>query len=339
MTPCDPDSPFWCYKVNKPAAYWFLVAYLLNTIGHVYQARRYRAKYAIPLIIGSTCTTIGFAFKIWSSYYPKVLGAWIAAVILLFVAPPIYSAADYFIFAKTLQVFLFMEHYIPSQAPMHPRRVVTTFVAADSLCETLMGLGVGQVVHHEDPRRVRIGSGIIKVLSTSAPPSCDTHKYEAGLVLQIVLFLLFVVVAVRFHSNTHKAKLAGRWTTVLYVLYTSAFVISVRCLYRVVEYWMGTTSPLYRLEVYFQIFEASLMLINVLVLNIWHPGRYLPKSNKVFLNENGQEESTERGGWEDNRPFIHTLVDPFNIRGLLRERREKKKAEFHQLTERTQISE
>jgi len=45
----------------------------------------------------------------------------------------------------------------------------------------------------------------------------------------------------------------ARWTTVLYVLYTSAFAISVRCLYRSVEYWMGITGPIYRNEAYFQV--------------------------------------------------------------------------------------
>jgi hypothetical protein len=61
-------------------------------------------------------------------------------------------------------------------------------------------------------------------------------------------------------------------------------------------------------------------LINVLVLNIWHPTRFLPKSDKIFLNENNQEEESERGGWEDKRPFLVTLIDPFDIRGLIRNR-------------------
>lgn len=51
-----------------------------------------------------------------------------------------------------------------------------------------------------------------------------------------------------------------RWTTVLPVLYTSAACISIRCLYRSVEYWMGVTGTIYRHEVYFQVFEASLMV-------------------------------------------------------------------------------
>jgi hypothetical protein len=57
-------------------------------------------------------------------------------------------------------------HYVPSQAPMHPGRVVTTFVAADGLCEILMSVGVGQIVNYKNPTKVRIGGGLIKVRST-----------------------------------------------------------------------------------------------------------------------------------------------------------------------------
>lgn len=46
---------------------------------------------------------------------------------------------------------------------MHPGRVVTTFVAADGLCELLMGTGVGQIVNYDKPIRVAIGGGLIKV--------------------------------------------------------------------------------------------------------------------------------------------------------------------------------
>ena len=99
---------------------------------------------------------VGFAFKVWASRDTDNLGAWITSTVLLFVAPPIYAAADYFIFARTL-------HYVPSYAPMNPSRVVTTFVAADALCEILNSTGIGQVVNYDNPLKVRIGSGLIKV--------------------------------------------------------------------------------------------------------------------------------------------------------------------------------
>jgi hypothetical protein len=46
---------------------------------------------------------------------------------------------------------------------MNPGRVVTTFVAADGICEMLMGTGVGQVVNYDNPTKVTIGGALIKV--------------------------------------------------------------------------------------------------------------------------------------------------------------------------------
>ena len=52
---------------------------------------------------------------------------------------------------------------MPSYAPMNPHRVVTTFVAADALCEMLNSTGIGQLVNYDNPLKVRIGSGLIRV--------------------------------------------------------------------------------------------------------------------------------------------------------------------------------
>lgn len=46
---------------------------------------------------------------------------------------------------------------------MNPSRVVTTFVAADGLCEILSSTGIGQIVNYDNPVKVRIGGGLIKV--------------------------------------------------------------------------------------------------------------------------------------------------------------------------------
>ncbi len=84
---------------------------------------------------------------------------------------------------------------------------------------------------------------------------------------------------------------------------------------------MDLTNPL-------QVFEASLMYVNVLILNLFHPGRFLPKSNKSYLDAKGQEVESagDRGGWDDDRPWYITLFDPFNIQGLARDYQERKDA-------------
>jgi hypothetical protein len=79
-------------------------------------------------------------------------------------------------------------------------------------------------------------------------------------------------------------------------------LILIRCVYRVVENTgntsvnlknpqeLKTLSPLERYEWYFYVFESATMLANSLLWNIWHPGRYLPENNKIFLAEDGQTE-------------------------------------------------
>ncbi len=69
-------------------------------------------------------------------------------------------------------------HYVPSQAPMHPGRVVTTFVAVDGFCEMLMSTGVGQIVNYNNPTKVRIGGGLIKVrLNVLSSPLNPVHVH------------------------------------------------------------------------------------------------------------------------------------------------------------------
>ena len=138
------------------------------------------------------------------------------------------------------------------------------------------------------------------------------------------------------------------WMTIVYVPYASSFLISVRCIYRIVEFFEGVTGTIYRTEAYFhvsyiflhlcmdltnplQVFEAALMYLNILIFNLFHPGRFLPKSNRFYLDANGQEveSANDRGGWDDNRPWYTTLFDPFNVQGLIHRYKERRAAKQH----------
>ena len=80
------------------------------------------------------------------------------------------------------------------------------------------------------------------------------------------------------------------------------------------------------------------MYLNVLILNLFHPGRFLPKSNKLYLDDKGQEveSANDRGGWDDDRPWYITLFDPFNIQGLANDYTERRAAK-KQAAEGTQV--
>jgi hypothetical protein len=207
---------------------------------------------------------------------------------------PVYAAINYIILSRIL-------FYVPYLSPIHPGRVLTTFLAADAICEILIVQGVQRIVNSRfDAHQRNIGGALTK----------------AGLLLQAALFGFFVLLAAIFHRRASKAGvLKPGIRTVLIVLYISCSIVTARCIYRIVEFFEWGNGPLSHVEAYFYVFEASIMFVNTTMLNYFHPGKYLPRSNKVFLSKDGITE-VYGPGWKDKRPFLVTFFDPFDLYGL-----------------------
>ncbi|KAL9122574.1 MAG: hypothetical protein Q9187_000867 [Circinaria calcarea] len=238
--------------------------------------------------------TTGFIMREVSAYNPDNLGIFIASIVLLLVAPPVYAAANYFILGHTL-------YYIPYLTPMHPGRVVSTFLGLDFIVGALTGSGAGRISNYSDPQQQSIGTSLIK----------------ASLLLQVGLFCGFIAVEIIFHIRCIRARvLTPRIRTIIYLLYASNALILVRNIYRVIETFQGYGGYLETHEAFFYVFDGLLMLVNSVMFNVFHPARFLPKSNKTYLAQDGVTER-EGPGWVDKRPFIITVFDPFDIGGLI----------------------
>ena len=144
------------------------------------------------------------------------------------------------------------------------------------------------------------------------------------------MLVLFLWLAITFHLRCRRAAITHSGvTSVLHTLYVSTAIITGRTIFRTVEYWsiadfhvkegvgIGDLSPIVRYEWYFYVFEAVLMLANNVMLNIRHPRKYLPKSAKTYLAQDGVTEVTGPG-YEDKRPWIVTVLDPFDLGGLFK---------------------
>jgi hypothetical protein len=238
---------------------------------------------------------IGFAFREVGAYHTSNLTYLVVSVVLIMSGPPVYALINYFILSRML-------YYIPYLAPIHPGRVATTFIGLDGVCEILIGQGAWRMANSSMTVKQRqLGANLV----------------TASLCLQAALFGAFGLMAAQFHVRARKAGVLSKdLKTVLLVLYVSATIVTIRCIYRLVEYISGWDSAIYKNEVVFWIFEAVIMFINTLLLNVWHPGKRLPKSNSVFLDRDGVTE--RRGpGWTDDRPWIVTIFDPFDVHGML----------------------
>ena len=188
---------------------------------------------------------------------------------------------------------------------------MTTFLGLDTLVAVLTGAGAGRISNYSEPDQVRIGTGLVK----------------ASLLLQLALFSGFIALEVLFHVRAKRANLMTRNVrTIIFILYASSFCIVVRNVYRTVETFQGPLGYAERHEAFFYVFEGVFMLADSIMLNVLHPARFLPKSNKIYLSQDGQTE-VEGPGWEDRRNFFVTLVDPFDLGGLIAGR-DKKHAKF-----------
>lgn len=194
-------------------------------------------------------------------------------------------------------------YYVPYLSMIHPGQVISTFVGLDVIVEILTGNGAAKIANlSSSPEQIRIGNGLIR----------------ASLLLQIVLFALFISLEVVFHLRLVKSRIKhAKLYTIVALLYASSALILIRNIYRCIEIWQGYTGYLQRHEAFFYVFDAGLMLVNSIMLNVAHPAKYLPTSNEVYLAKDGATE-LEGPGWVDPRPWWATALDPFDLAGLIK---------------------
>lgn len=156
---------------------------------------------------------------------------------------------------------------------------MTTFAAISFLVETLSGVGAAYVSNRTLPVKLQnTGQALLK----------------AALILQLVVVTLFVMLAATFQRRCLKNGINNnRVNQALLTLYVSSAIVTARCIYRTVEFFdidnvnfgsegfdPSTLSPIIRYEWFFYVFEAVLMLVNSVLLNVRHPRRWLPDTTK-----------------------------------------------------------
>ncbi|KAF3763061.1 hypothetical protein M406DRAFT_346983 [Cryphonectria parasitica EP155] len=309
----------WFYAPNKGAPVFFAVAFCASTVWQLWQTYHNKCwRMTGVLVFAGTLFTAGFITREIAAFDYGNLVKLIVSVCLVYAAPPLFELANYQILGRIL-------YYVPHLSPIHPGRVLTTFAFISSVVEALNGNGASYSTNQSLPKSKQdIGKALLK----------------AALLIQIVVVVLFLALTVTFHRRVHAAKIRSpKLTGVLRTLYASSALIAVRTIYRIVEYFSlaelhfgpglnpDAFGPEVRYEWFFYVFEATLMLCNASLWNVRHPRKYLPKSTKVYLARDGVTEVVGPG-YKDTRSFWVTLVDPFDLKGMLGKKNGRGTTEF-----------
>lgn len=108
------------------------------------------------------------------------------------------------------------------------------------------------------------------------------HIYMGGIGFQQACIFCFLALAVRFHVGPKGLKKEppspdrSRGLLLLYILYTVVGLITVRIIFRLIEYANGFDGTIPTHEAYQYVFDSTLMLFASVLLNAFHPGRLMP---------------------------------------------------------------
>jgi len=303
------EGSWWFYAPNKALPIVFAVLFLITGSWHLYQNITYKCWRATGLLpIGAFVFTVGYCLREVAAFHDSSIGWYMATTITILCSPPVYEAVNCFILGRFL-------YYVPYKAPLHPWRLMVTFATFSSITESVNSNGASKATTPYGGVGNQTAGHILMCVS---------------LMMQITSMICFIAVALRFEYNCRRADIfPSKLRNSLRILYVSCALISVRTLYRAVE-WYETRSvdpsnpasfpPVLQHEAFFYVFEASVMLLNSFLLNIFHPTRYLPENYKVYLAPDGVTEIEGSGLGRDPRKKWLQLVDPFDIYGLFTNR-------------------
>ncbi|KAL5346582.1 hypothetical protein ACLOAV_008289 [Pseudogymnoascus australis] len=311
------DGSPWYYAPNKVAPIVFTIFFIISGALHFYQSS-YHKSWRITWIYSysSLLFIAGYALRVVGAYHYENIDIFIASLVLLYAAPPLYELGNYLVLSRCL-------HYMPHLSPLHPHRTLTLFLG---LSVVFFGLSVGVEV------LTTIGAVQSITSKTQAKQDLGKALLKAALVLQLAVMSLLLAVAGTYHRRASRVGILTKHSNtadiknVLITLYGSCGLITVRTIYRTIEYFDAAAlhppytageaiSPLIRYEWFFWVFEGMLMIINSVLLSWRHPGKFLPKRNNIFLRPDGTERVGEE--FKDKRPMLLALLDPLDVLGLV----------------------
>jgi hypothetical protein len=241
-------------------------------------------------VIGFAARAYGHDNRYYKAKNPGPLVAYIIQACLVLIAPLFYAASVYMFLGRIIRATGHTQY-----VPIRINWLTKIFVGGDLLCLNIQSSGASVLTNSKgDAKKASIGTNIVM----------------AGLVLQILVFGYFVYVAGVFHSRMRRGPVATgksvaggwNWEGYLKMLYFASVIITLRNLYRVVEYAMGEEGYLMMNEWSVYALDAAPMAVVLVVCARWYVG------DLTGIVEEGRESVEMMVGGETSRGGTRATV-------------------------------
>ncbi|CAD6577136.1 MAG: hypothetical protein ASARMPRED_008138 [Alectoria sarmentosa] len=262
----DPNTQWPKLCPNSGAAYLFAILFGLTLTAHIVQSIIYRKGYSWVVAMGALWQTACYGFRILSIKYVANETYYTVWFILMLLAPLWINAYVYMVLGRMVYNFTSSAKILGFKA----WRFGLYFVLLDIFAFLVQAVGAS-MASGNDISQSQIFRGL--------------HIYMGGVGLQQFFICCFVGLAIRFQRQMKRdAPVTDqrRALRMLYILYAVLALITVRIIFRLVEYSKGYSSGIPVHEAYQYILDSTLMLIALVLFNVVHPGQIMPGKESDF---------------------------------------------------------
>ncbi|CAN9307963.1 RTA1-like protein [Alternaria alternata] len=250
-----------------------MVIFLILLLIHFVKLSKTKTWFAVPLVIGAVFESLGYAARAYGHSHPSSKNAYIVQTMLILLAPILFAATIYMFMGR-----LVLASGHTKASIIRPTWLTKIFLGGDILCFLVQAAGA---------------SFLVKTDASQSTKNLGKYIILAGLVIQLIVFGFFLVVAAIFHLRAGKAERLEigtvkmfNWQKYMVTLYIVSGLVTVRNIFRVAEYVTGDQGYLLTHEWPIYIFDALLMAAALASCTSWYVGDIV---QKAF---NGDEEDS-----------------------------------------------
>ncbi|KAF1914548.1 RTA1 like protein-domain-containing protein [Ampelomyces quisqualis] len=255
-----PEYVLWPYSPSVAAGVIAVLVFIAITSVHTWRLVKNRTWFCVPFVIGGLFETIGYAARAAAHNDTKSLPPYVIQSVLILVAPILFAASVYMILGR-----LILRTDSASHSIIRATWVTKVFVTGDILCFFIQSGGAGILVKAKDADGFKNGENVVL----------------GGLILQILIFTFFVVVASIWHRRLDAQPTAAAselpWKKYTMFLYAASILITVRNLCRVIEYAMGKEGYLLSHEWPLYFYDFLPMVLTMVVCVAWYDPNIKPR--------------------------------------------------------------
>lgn len=269
----DPPCPMeWAtikYRPSMAGNVIYLLCFIALLGGQLFFGIRKKTwTYLGTICAGILGEIVGYIGRILLNRNPWSMDLFLTNLVSLTISPALFTAGIYLCLSRVIVAVG------ADNSRLKPKMYTYVFIGADLLALVLQAIGGGMASTAKDSDGSQQGVNIM----------------IAGLVSQVVSMALFFAVWGDFVLRTRRAKKSGMlnhtqpplygylrstkdFKLFQWSLFVATVLIFIRCVYRVAELWEGFSGHLANDEATFMIFEGPMIILALIGMTIFHPGR------------------------------------------------------------------